>query len=329
MSEVTITTEIYIKEQEKHAELVDILKNSNRVLNIGTENLSIAQYEIDDVIYIETMTGGYDPYEKLFVNWVQGFNPEVAIINIYWDFESKEIGVTGKEIIPYKSALDKIKSISKRVKNGFAMLLSDKKCLAYLKENDVNPLDEFQGVKNIDRLVLQGNFKSIEYFLEHGLDPDHIVTDHRSVEPVKTPLIFSLIYQEGLPTLGKIIEYGADISISNKYGKNLLHKVSRESIEFTKFLIDIGVDIHKEDKHGRTPLMHIIQSLFKFYDPEDPDCEADKDKARNYTEIFLKSGASPYLLDKNNEGLLDYSKKCFKFHEWLKNRIPDLEEVNQ
>ncbi|XP_059144999.1 uncharacterized protein LOC131932143 [Physella acuta] len=58
-----------------------------------------------------------------------------------------------------------------------------------------------------------------------------------------------------------LLEGGADINCTDRYGQTILHEVARSwHIDVAKFVIENGGDVNKGDKYGRTPL-HVAAAV--------------------------------------------------------------------
>ena len=65
-----------------------------------------------------------------------------------------------------------------------------------------------------------------------------------------------------------LINLGADTSFIDTEGNSLLHKaVSKNWVDFTKFLIHEGLDIHQKNLQGETPF-DIAKNKYKKFDVE-------------------------------------------------------------
>ena len=81
-----------------------------------------------------------------------------------------------------------------------------------------------------------------------------------------------------------LLDHGADVQATNKYGDTPLHSaVRKDASETAEVLLDHGVDVQATDKYGDTPL-HL----------------AARNNASETAEVFLKRGAD--VNAKDNEG---------------------------
>ena len=158
-----------------------------------------------------------------------------------------------------------------------------------------------------------------------------------------TPLEVSL-YRMGnnFHVAKTLIDSGADINHSDKYGLTVLFKITAFSyIEAVNFLLDNGADINHVDHRGGTPLTAALSSI---------DCTTDLitlliDRGANidyidrqglsilmfassgtdphYIKLLLSLGADPYYKDPKGRSFLDLLDD--EYAEEIKDHLKDIE----
>ena len=320
MSECHLSAEIYIKNNEDRDQLIQFISKKNKEVELFSETLHIKSLLIDEVISINGMTGGQVSLDIEFKKWVKKFKPDIVLICV--DFEEDEVkfGLLGNKKVAYKKALDLLKGVSKRIETGITMEGSESSILAYLEENIVSPLETFQGIKHVDRVIVNREWKAIDYFIERGLDPNHIVRDHETSSVSYDYLIHRCIsYDEGLPLLRKCIANGADVNVLDHNKHNLLHLRDYSNKKLLQEFIRAGINVNQLDKECRTPLLYITKDFFESCDPSN-----DFDEFYFVFEMLIKAGAEPYIFDKYGAGILLYARNYPDIQKKLLTKWPDL-----
>lgn len=320
MSECHLSSEIYIKNIENRERLIQLLSDEDKEVQLDTEILRVESFLIDEVISINGMTAGYIPLDLEFKKWIKQFKPDITLVYVEGDEYSDSFGLQGNKKISYKKTLGLLKKISKRIETGITMEDSEKSILAYLEANSISPLETFQGVKHIDRVIVNREWKAIEYFVDRGLDPNHIVRDHQTASISYDYLIHRFIsYDEGIPLLRKCINNGCDVNVLDHNHHNLLHMIDICDITMLEEFVRARVNVNQLDKECRTPLLHITR---RFFQSDNPNYHIEK--LISGFEILTEAGADPYLFDKYGAGILLYCRKCPDIQEKLLSKWPDL-----
>lgn len=320
MSECHLWSELYIQDPDKRAALVDTLKT--KTLTIADDvDIYIEECDVDDVIYFSGMKGGHELIEDLFLKWLKKLQPDVAIVKVIYDQDGSSFGVKGKKKLTYKKALEELKGLSKRIETGISLSGSTKSVLAYLNENEVNPLERYQGIRHFDRVVLSRNPKLVEYFVDAGIDPNIEVIDRRLTPPMIRPLLIELDYPEALPLIEKLIKLGADPKVVEDGNINLLHRWLGESLHISKLLLEAGVDIHLRNFKGQTPLLQLADYKLHYYDPE---CDDLSESFWPYVDLMIEAGANIADFDDDGLGVLMYGQQHPDVCDELLRRFPQL-----
>lgn len=325
MSEAHITAEIYITNKEMHQALQDILANPNKTISLGKEVLSIQESYIDEVIFISVMTGGYQNYEKDFLKWLKKFDVKLAVIIIEGDQSTDYIGLQGNKKSSYKKTLSSLMKLSKRIETGIAMAESDKKILEYIKKNNVDPYESYQGVKHVDRIISVGKLASLKYFVDNGLNPNHHYKEYRVIEPYDEHMLFGLdTYDENVDAdrlIKNLVERGANINSVDCHCNTMLHNQNCYSSELVTYLVEGGINLSLKNNKGRTALLEIVKYFFH------GDGNINKHgeiKLIKLIGFLVRSGANPAELDDDGAGLLIYARNAHKTKKWLLKNHPDL-----
>ncbi|OXU30376.1 hypothetical protein TSAR_009267 [Trichomalopsis sarcophagae] len=102
--------------------------------------------------------------------------------------------------------------------------------------------------------TMMGSDRFVGHFLQRGADVNAL--DDRQ----ETPLFIAVKLRNAEQIFTLLIKHGADINLSNKYGKNLLHHmatVSSESVDIARSLIQKGVSLQQRESQQRYQPIHI------------------------------------------------------------------------
>ena len=106
---------------------------------------------------------------------------------------------------------------------------------------------------------------------------------------IQEPEIFIAACEGNVVKLKSLLGDTADIEVQNQQGASLLHKaVECSQVEVVAYLIEIGIDINKEDNLGRTPLFIAVETK----NEELADLLRNKNAKVNFN-IINENGLSP------------------------------------
>jgi len=116
-----------------------------------------------------------------------------------------------------------------------------------------------------------------------------------------TPLHYAV--QRGKWFVEKLLQHGASVSATNRFGQNVLHrlfavdgKLPPDFYAVTQLLLDVGIhrEINCPDRHGYTPLLLLLHHLNSCWNAEDEGAESNKD-VKKCVELMLNYGADPNI----------------------------------
>ncbi|WP_028866280.1 ankyrin repeat domain-containing protein [Psychromonas aquimarina] len=318
MSESYLVSEIYIADPITRQHFIDKIPIKLEPFLIEGEEVSVQDIYVDEVISLNLMGSRYSSLDTLYRKWLKKHHVDIAIINFTNDEGGTTFGFHGGKKVSFKKALNLMSDISRRVETGITFQMPEKKIMKYLKANDVNPVEIFQGWKHIDRLICNGDLKAIEYFIDKGLAGNYIVTDISYSIPRQSYLLHRISYKEGYPLIKKLIKMGTNPNLLDELGNNLLHGI--HSIEFTKFLIDSGVDVNQVNKSRQTPMLYLADYFGKYCSSEEVE------DFLSVMDLLINANAVPDVVDENGAGVLLHCRNFPSIREWFFERFPNLEE---
>lgn len=327
MSQANIFIEVHVKDEKSRERLVDELSDNAQAIKLKSDVVDLEQVFTDDVISIQGVTGEYTDCEAELREWLKKFMPEVAAIQISDDYDTTSFGLLKSRKTSYKKAIDALIATSIRIETAFKIeSLKEKELVQFLKKNDIQATEKFQGITHFDRCFDAQQFLAMEFFIDRGLNPNHKIVYFRSVGKVECPLAPELMeYKEAYPLVKKLIEKGLDINVQDEYGNSLLHLVDENSLSMCQYLVEKGIDVNVTDKEGKTPLMKIICNFFSYNDPEDLEDEPELFEDLKSIVIFLvKRGSNLELYDNNGAGILLYARHYDEFRHWISAKSPEL-----
>jgi hypothetical protein len=326
MSQSNVYVEIYIENQEKKQELVDVLLGSADTITLDSDELTLEEVHIDDVISFQAITGTLVDCEQELRRWLKIFQPLLTAVSVSGDYGQVSFGLIKNRKVKYSKAIETLMTISKRIETALKIKSSTRKELqSYLKKNSVCATEKFQGVSHIDRCASEHLYSAIEYFIDQGLDPYHQVTHYRTSSRYQSLLAFDFMFEEGYSVVKKLIAAGFDVNTLNENGENLLHHIDTDSLPMCKYLLEQGINVNVVNTRGKTPLMEVIHYFCSTNKPI--DLNETPELINELTEIgnlLLKAGASLELFDNKGAGNLLYARHLEAIKNWILSYTPDL-----
>lgn len=320
MSESYLFSEVYIKDPTARQNFIGLIPKEFEILLVCDEEVSVQGIYIDDVISLNIMGNGYSSLDKSYRNWLKKQQVDLAIVSFSSDQTGTTYGFKEGKKVSFKKALKLMSNISRRVETGLTLEMSEDKVMNYLKVNDVDPLEVFQGKRHIDHLVCNSYLEAVEFFIDKGLEENYIVTDVSYSPPREDYLIHKIMYEEGYPLIKKIIEKGTNPNLLDEYGENLCF--GAHTIEFFKFLIEVGVNVDQLNQSNQTPMLHYADYFGKYCSIEDVS------NFLNIMSLFINAKASPEVFDNDGAGVLLHCRNFPSIQQWFLERFPNLEEYN-
>lgn len=329
MSEFTATIDAYFEDAQQQEKLLDLLRNK-KIIEIENENFSIQNCSVDEVVNFTLWAGGHDQ-TKLVTDWLSSFSPKFSIVECFSDESEKRLAFENGKKKSLKLVLNGFSLISKNYEAGLIFQGGVRKATAYLKSNDVDVLDVFQGERHIDRIFDRydpdHDTKIFEILIEQGKITTDLVLNGSCPE-ADDGVVAAFCMNKGLVI--KMLNNGGDANIIDHHsGKNLLcdfyFTPDQECLRELRSLLSLGVDVNHKDHHGRQPIEFFFNNLHQAV----RGSESDEDIFLKQLKLLIEYGATPHFIDKHGFGCLFYAQGFDQISRFLNKNFVGLKVVEK
>jgi len=161
-----------------------------------------------------------------------------------------------------------------------------KQVIAECNRNDIPLSSETYSQQNALTVATgNGNYQAVELLLAMGMDPNI------KTAPGYTPLMYIRKWDQRYQNcVTLLLAYGADVNAIKQENETILHCISflpkHCLFEYTKILLDLGININAQDVYGRTILYNMFDDELYKKDPE---------VFNEYIKLLLDHGADPNI----------------------------------
>lgn len=359
MPEHRMYFDIHFKDAKQRDDLVTQITANGNQIALSSETLQCEAIQVDDLISFWADSADLDSLKSSVGEWIKPFNPSALVAKPAGNYYEEEcIGIVNGKDVANPKALKAIAAASQRASNGLAVSSkTEKGLLKHINDNEVDPLESFQGERFIDRLFEYGHEGAVRYFIDEGLiDPNHQVTSSYTYDH-SDPLIHKVIYFDDFHSVRKLVEQGIDVNILDESNNTLLHLIIHGECNLEKlgFLIEHGVDPNQQNDDGDNVLMTGMGTgyfdtdnvRFLLENGVDPNHlnnagenvlmiavrNGDREEFEEWEDIqesfkLLQShGAQADQLDNNGCGILLSLKKSPEMTQWFYENFPEIEST--
>ena len=326
MSEFTATIDAYFEDIEQQENLLNLLK-ANKHIEIENEKFSIQDYSVAETINFTLWAGGHDQ-TKLVTKWLSSFSPKLSIIESFSDESEKRLGFEDGTKKAIKSVIQGFSRVSNRYEAGLVFQGGMRKAIAYLKDNDVDLRETFQGERHIDRIFDKYDPDHDTKIFELLIEQEKITTDLKlfdSYSGTDGPLAIECMNTDlAIRTLIN----GGDPNIVLGNGNNLLSDYyycpDSDGLKELTTLLELGVKVNHKNHSGKQPIDNFFIRLRKL----SPVSYSEELCLLEQLKSLIKYGAEPYFTDEYGFGCLFYAKGCEHITRYLEDNFEGLRVVD-
>jgi len=328
MSEFSATIDAYFEDIQQQENLLNLLKIKKHI-EIENVEFLIQNYSVDGIINFTLWTGGHDQ-TRLVIKWLSSFSPKLSIVECFSDESEKRLGFEDGKIKALKSVIQGFSGISKHYEAGLIFQGGMRKAVAFLKDNDVDLLERFQGERHIDRIFDKydpdHDTKIFELLVEQGKIKTDLVLDESYPGAVDGPLAILCMNTD---LVIKTLNNGGDPNIVCHYsGNNLLHDFhfypDHNSLKDLNTLLEFGINVNHKNFDGTQPIEVFFHSLRN----TDEITESRDLCLLEQLKSLIKYGAEPYFTDESGLGCLFYAKGYEHLTRYLEENFEGLKVVD-
>lgn len=319
MSETTATIDILFDDKVKRNDFVNqITKNSS--IEIDQTEMTIQDYCIEDeVFHLTLFSGGHDISLEV-IKWLKSYNPYLSVAYFWSDENEKKLALKNGKKAAYGTVIKELMKLSPKLEAGIALQGSQTKQVKFLKNNSVDLLEEFQGVRHIDRVICDYEDDDNDKIVNFLISKDLISADQILITDKKRGYQESILFNISFQNAVKLILKGGDPNVLHSYDKsNLLQQdyYYEDYIGDIEALIKSGINVNHTDENGHN-VLDIMSGKVVGRSCRDNSLDDD------FVEIFsllLDAGASTSNGKSSDEELLSAVKYMPKLHEFLVERL--------
>ena len=122
------------------------------------------------------------------------------------------------------------------------------------EESEFSPEFDYSdfGTEYLFLAIWEGNLSEVQRQLDHGVDPD---TPYEIDKAYERPPLLEAVYKEEFEIVQMILDYGADVNRSDKYGNTALMAAIPYEPEYVIMLLDYGADVDQKNTDGYPALI--------------------------------------------------------------------------
>jgi hypothetical protein len=262
MSEFTATINAYFDDQNKRNELIKLLEEQP-VIHLGDDEFDIQHIDVGALVSFTLFTGGFG-LDKPVLQWLSSISAKYITVEFFGDELNKSVALMDSKRKSFNVVLTGLAEVSTTFAAGLAFRAGPKKTLDFLKNNEVDLFEEFQGKRHIDHLFRKCNYqypKIFEYLVDHEMITDDLLVTGGWKN--KVPNIRA-IHSLKVATAVKLYRNGKHPEIFHEKENNLLSEFHyrNDSLEDLIYLYQRSAEqAYDEHKHGREPITNLFDNL--------------------------------------------------------------------
>lgn len=323
MSEFTATINAYFDDQNKRNELIKLLEEQP-VIHLGDDAFDIQHVEVGALVSFTLFTGGFG-LDKPVLQWLSTISAQYITVEFFGDELNKSVALMDGKRKAFNVVLKGLAEVSTTFAAGLAFRAGPKKALDFLKNNEVDLFEEFQGERHIDHLYWEYEDqypKIFEYLADHEMITDDLlVTGGWKNKVPKYRAVFNLSVKAAV----KLLRDGDHPEIFHEPENNLLKEFHyhNDSLEDLIYLYQRSAEQpYDEQKHGLKPINSLFEDL---HYPE----KITRSKELDYVEklkVILSFKDNLRFVDGFASRCLAKAKGFKQIEAYLKVTLPSLIE---